>query len=84
MLLLHAWHSQLGVSAIVAVVCIAAAVPINSRLVRAAAAQLQVTMKHADTRAKLESELVSGMSLNSHPASCHYSNQQSSINMTVI
>jgi hypothetical protein len=54
---------QLGVSALVAITCIAAAVPINSRLVAASAAKLRVALKHGDTRAKLESELVSGRAL---------------------
>jgi hypothetical protein len=52
---------QLGASALVAITCIAAAVPINSRLVAASAAKLRVALKHGDTRAKLETELVSGV-----------------------
>lgn len=44
-----------------AICCIAAAVPINSRLVAASAAKLRVALKHGDTRAKLETELVSGV-----------------------
>jgi hypothetical protein len=51
---------QLGLSAVVAIVCIGAAVPINSRIVRAAAGRLQQALRHTDTRAKLESELVGG------------------------
>ncbi|KAF6252635.1 hypothetical protein COO60DRAFT_504509 [Scenedesmus sp. NREL 46B-D3] len=54
-------YRQLGLSAIVAIVCIGAAVPINSRIVRAAAGRLQQALRHTDTRAKLESELVGGI-----------------------
>jgi hypothetical protein len=56
----HPCCRQLGVSALVAICCIAAAVPINSRLVAASAAKLRVALKHGDTRAKLETELVTG------------------------
>jgi hypothetical protein len=61
LLLLLLFCRQLGASALVAITCIAAAVPINSRLVAASAAKLRVALKHGDTRAKLESELVSGV-----------------------
>jgi hypothetical protein len=60
---LYVVSRQLGASALVAITCIAAAVPINSRLVAASAAKLRVALKHGDTRAKLESELVSGLCL---------------------
>eukprot|EP00883_Tetradesmus_obliquus_P002963 jgi/Sobl393_1/13177/SZX62082.1 len=54
-------YRQLGLSAIVAIVCIGAAVPVNSRIVRAAAGRLQQALRHTDTRAKLETELVAGI-----------------------